>query len=29
MAEGAAALAPHLGKLLNMHTLYLDCTNGL
>jgi len=27
--EGATALGPHLGKLLNMHTFILACTHGL
>ena len=27
--EGATALGPHLGKLVNMHTLNLECTHGL
>ena len=27
--EGATALGPHLGKLVNMHTLNLACTYGL
>jgi len=28
-AEGATVLGPHLGKLVNMHTLNLACTLGL